>query len=605
LTGLSTLSLIAGLFIIYNTTSTGAVRRAAVMGELRLLGAKGSLLFRLLVIEAVILGALGSLLGMFGGIGLAHLLTGMVAESMGVIFQLRFPIERLTIDPAEQAGFLALGLGAAVFASYFAARRASRVEPLAMFRGELSAPPAPTSTGRLVASWTFLIILVSIALAIQVWRKSYVWGNLASALWYASYVVIAVPVVTWLAKPLHRILSRLFGMEGRFAVESLLRARTRTGITVAAVALMLALAITASTVATSFRKSVAAYFEEGFFAGDLIVSAASTEGGWLETPLPNRIVDELGALPGVRQLDSMRALFGQIYRGERIAIIALSDGFLTPERFGARWYVEGDAARASAQLRAGEGLDVSENLAERFGLHVGDPLELETPTGTLTLPIAGVIRDYVSDRGTVAMSRRLFIDRWKETSVNRVHVFLDPAVSGDEMRRRIVAQLGSQHRLRVLSLQELMQYQAGAVDRAFAFTHAIQLLILTVTVAGLVDLLVAGIVERRRELSLWQVIGADRRSVGRSIIVESATVGALGALLGAAIGLFTAWIWLRFNFRYLLGFSLDYHLPVAATAWYFVLVMAVTISVGYWAARYATSQSVLDGLRTESAPNLR
>jgi hypothetical protein len=50
-------------------------------------------------------------------------------------------------------------------------------------------------------------------------------------------------------------------------------------------------------------------------------------------------------------------------------------------------------------------------------------------------------------------------------------------------------------------------------------------------------------------------------------------VGGLGTVLGVAVGLVTAWIWVRFNFPYLLGFTLEYHPATAATAWYAVLAM--------------------------------
>jgi putative ABC transport system permease protein len=523
---------------------------------------------------------------------------------MGVIFQLRFPVERLSIDLIELVAIAMLGIAAAIFGSYFAARRASRVEPLDIIRPETSAAAGAVSVRRLTTWWITMICVAAVAIYLGVRWKSFVWGNLGSTLWNASVLVIAVPFVSWVGRPLHRLLSGLFGIEGRFAVEGLLRSRTRTGITVAAVALVLAVGITVSTLAMSFRQSVASYFEEGFFRGDLIVSAVATEGGWLETPLPGSLVDALGAMRGVRQVDSMRGLFGQMYRDERIAVVALSDGFLTPERFGSRWYLDGDPVGAAAALRAGEGANVSTNLADRFGLRVGDTIELDTPTGRLRLPISGVIHDYVSDRGTVAVGRRLFVDRWDDSSVNRIHLHLNAGVAPETVRQQIASELGTHHRLRVLSLQELIRYQAGAVDRAFAFTYAIQLLIVVVTIAGIVDLLIANIVERRRELSLWQVIGADRRRVERSIVLESATVGVLGTILGIGVGLVTAWIWVRFNFLYLLGFSLDYHFATMATVWYVVLVMSVTIGVGYWASRFATRQSVLDGLRVEPGPAL-
>ena len=100
--------------------------------------------------------------------------------------------------------------------------------------------------------------------------------------------------------------------------------------------------------------------------------------------------------------------------------------------------------------------------------------------------------------------------------------------------------LGNRYRLKILSVHELVKYHDDYVKRAFGFTDAIQLLVVVVTIAGILDLLTSSIVERRRELALWRVMVADDRAVRRSVIIESATIGMLGAALGTAVGFITA-----------------------------------------------------------------
>ena len=70
-------------------------------------------------------------------------------------------------------------------------------------------------------------------------------------------------------------------------------------------------------------------------------------------------------------------------------------------------------------------------------------------------------------------------------------------------------------------------------------------------------------------------------------------------VFGVVVGAVTAWIWLAFNFRYLLGYHLEHHLALVPTVWYVVLVMVMTVLAGYGAARRATRQSILDDIRTE------
>jgi putative ABC transport system permease protein len=599
LTGLSTLCLVAGIFIVYNTTSTGAVHRALVLAALRVAGAEVATLFRLLMLEALCLGGIGTFIGLVQGILLARMLTTMVTDSMGVIFQLRFPVQSLEVDFYEQAVIGLLGIGSAVFASYFAARRVAALDPLEVLRADMRSVVTPVRSTWLVTWWAILVGVSGVALVMEVQFKSIAWGNFGSTLWFASSIIVAIPLVSWVAAGLSRVLPRVFGPEGRVAAESLFRSPTRTGVTVSAIALVLTIAISVASIARSFRHSVNSYFGAGFLASDLVVSAVATEGGWLETPIPERLADEILKVPGVRGVDTLRILPGQIYRGERIAIAGCSDGLFDPARHPPSWYREGDAENAAQRIRAGEGARISTTLADLFDLHVGDELNLDTPTGRVTIGVAGVVPDYMSDRGGVGLSRRLLVKYWNDRSVNRISVFLEPGAELKDVRDRIGEKIGTRYRLKILSMRELTAYHEEMINRAFAFTDAIQLLLIVVTVAGILDLLLSAILERSRELALWRVIGADDGTVRRSVVIESATIGLMGTLLGVGVGLVTSWIWIGVNFRYLLGYHLEYHIALGMTLWYLALTMLMTVIAGYAAARRATRQPILEGVQIE------
>ena len=130
------------------------------------------------------------------------------------------------------------------------------------------------------------------------------------------------------------------------------------------------------------------------------MSSIATEGGWLETPIPQELGDQIGTIPGVRRVEAWRALLGEMYRGQRIGLLAMDDAILDPARYVAAWYVEGNpVSAAAAALRAGTGVNVSTSLADRFDLHAGMPITLDSPSGAVTLQIAGVVHDYLCDGG--------------------------------------------------------------------------------------------------------------------------------------------------------------------------------------------------------------
>jgi putative ABC transport system permease protein len=371
-------------------------------------------------------------------------------------------------------------------------------------------------------------------------------------------------------------------------------------VTVAAIAGVMTLAVTVASMTVSFRESVRGYFEEGgLLWADLVVSAVTTEGGWLETPLPDEVAAELQGVAGVQRVQAWRAVFGQMYRGRRIVLVGLDEGFFDPLLYGARWYVKGDPQGAAEALREGRGVNISAALADRFGLHVGASITLDSPTGPVSLPVMGIVRDYMSDQGAVVVNRRLLTQRWGERGVSRLNVYLESGAPITAVRARILDRIGDRYRVKILRPGEVIRYQAEAIDRAFRFTDAIRLLIIVVTVAGIWDLLIAAIVERRRELALWRVLGADERAVRRSIVIESATIGGLGGTLGLLLGFTTAVMWVRINYRYVLGYYLDFHFDAGATLWSLTLVMVMTALTGYVASFVALRQSIIEGIARE------
>ena len=98
LAAMSLLSLVVGMFLIYNTVSASVARRRREIGILRSLGVTRNEVRALFLGEAIVLGSIGAFLGLAGGLLLARLLVGAVAETISSLYVL-VNVKQLALDP--------------------------------------------------------------------------------------------------------------------------------------------------------------------------------------------------------------------------------------------------------------------------------------------------------------------------------------------------------------------------------------------------------------------------------------------------------------------------------------------------------------------------
>src|SRR4026209_1096349 len=119
---------------------------------------------------------------------------------------------------------------------------------------------------------------------------------------------------------------------------------------------------------------------------------------------------------------------------------------------------------------AGEGLMVSDNLAQLQGLKLGEMLEVPAPNGLIRLPIAGIVVDYSDQQGTILMDRSLFIRYWNDDSVNVFRVYMTQGADAAEVRQRILERYAGARQVFVLTNTELKRYILKIADQWFGLT---------------------------------------------------------------------------------------------------------------------------------------
>jgi putative ABC transport system permease protein len=248
---------------------------------------------------------------------------------------------------------------------------------------------------------------------------------------------------------------------------------------------------------------------------------------------------------------------------------------------------------------AGEGLMVSDNLAQLQNLHLGQIIEIPAPLGVIRLPIAGIVVDYSDQQGTILMDRSLFIRYWNDDSVNAFRLYLAPGAQVPEVKQRILATYAGQRQLFVLTNREVKAYILKVTDQWFGLTSVQIAIALLVAVLGIVNTLTVSITDRRRELGVLQAVGGLHGQIRRTIWLEAFSIAILGLALGYALGAIALYYILQIVHRDIAGMRLGYEFPFNVTLALIPTMLAAAFIAAVWPAESAVRGSLVEALEYE------
>jgi len=310
---------------------------------------------------------------------------------------------------------------------------------------------------------------------------------------------------------------------------------------------------------------------------------------------PWAIGETLKQIEGVGVLQSA-SVVRVPFRGNPIILVVTEIEILSKD---GRKVLAGDPQSMYRLTAAGQGVIAGDVLVKLKNLHLGEMLEIPSPSGTLRLPIVGIVEDYSDPKGALIIDRDLYLKNWKDSSVNIFYVFLKPGASGTVVRQRILDRLGGQAHLFVLTNQEVRDYVMKMMDQAFAMFYAQVVVAAFVAILGIVNTLTVSITDRRRELGVLQAVGALRNQVRHTIWMEAVCVAIIGLLMGSGLG--AVFInSMREIFRHdLMGANLPYEFPWRIVAIVFPVILASAFIAAIGPAESAVRGSLVESLAYE------
>ena len=508
------IAVFVGAFVIQNTFRITVAQRVRELALLRAIGATGSQVVRLVLIEAAVIAIIASALGVVAGIGVAELIkTAMDAGGLGI------PDGPLTVEMRTIVVSMLVGVIVTLFSAVLPARRAASIPPVAAM-SETSARTSPKSLRTRTIVGTAVTTAGAGAMALGLFLENGASLSLVAAGAVGLFIGMSV-LAPLIARPVARLLSTpMRGVTGKLARENTIRQPRRTASTASALMIGVALVAFTSIFAASIKSSITDTLE-GSFPADLAFASTNFTVG--VSPVA---VDEL------RQMEEF-AVVSPISTGYfEIDDVELNVAGVDPETVERVYQLD-----ASVPLSAlgDDGLLVFESALESNGWAVGDEITVSYDgAGESNVEIVGTFTD--ATFAQYVINDETFESRVGDNQITIAFARLAEGVPLEEGRVAAGAALAEFPNIDINTKSDQIAEAEAQVDQLVALFTGLLSLALVIALLGIANTLALSIVERTREIGLLRAVGMVRRQVRQMVRREAVITAIFGAVLGIVIG---------------------------------------------------------------------
>jgi putative ABC transport system permease protein len=585
---LSGMALFVGAYLIYNSFAMTVLERTREFGMLRTIGMTSRQITFQVILEAMILGIIGSTVGLGVGFilsrGLTRLMEVILVQNLS---QVRFPVQMLL------SSFF-VGLFVTIFAALIPAWQAGRISPLEALRVR-----SKVKEGWLIRhGWIVGIILLLVSFALLVLNPfpndpQFRAGSITVFGLFLG-ITLLIPVIVRFWEPLSRPVIRLvYGTSGGLGSRNIQRSRLRTTLTVAALIVGVSMVIMTKVITSSFAGDLTSWMD-GYIGGDIYITSS--------IPMRSDLADRIQSVNGVVSAVPIRYvnIQWQPPQSENETVTFMGFEPLDYVKVTNIIFSDPDTDTNSVirDMLENDAVLVSSVLAELHGLGEGDSVRLRTRSGYQSFPIAGVVVDFNNQgkviQGSWNTMRRFF-------RINDASIFLVKTDNPDQIAltgERIDELYGKRYKLSIIANQDVRDQAFNLLEQAFSMFDVTSLIAIAVASLGIINTLTISVIERTREIGMLRAIGMTARQVFVMILAEAGLIGILGAIFGILSGIMLSRV-ILFGMKAMAGYNLVFLVPQLWLLVTFIAALVISQFAALLPARRAVQTEILEALHYE------
>jgi putative ABC transport system permease protein len=532
----SLLAIFVGSFIIFDTFLVSVARRTREFGALRSVGVTKAQIITMILLEALLLGILGSLCGLL----LGYWISGFIVKALANV--IHTPLGQVKISSSALTMAFSLGLSVTILSAFYPALRAGRVSPLEALRQVfIERSHWFERFGWIIG--LFLIVVALILIFSPSGSQKITFYQLSAFPLLLGTTFVLPPLIGPLLLFLQKLCTPILGSEGKMAVANAGRNKGRTALTVMALAIGLMMIIGIESMSESYQKSIRQWIDTAIGA-DIFLHTKMSLGSEIGEVVPMKysLRKKIKRIKGVKYVSPIKFLKAEV-KGEKVLVIAVDQREF--DKVSETQFVKGKEREAKKALIRGGAVFISTALAQRHKFDIGDTLTLKTPQGAKRFKIVAIIVDYSHEKGTVRISWSDYQHFFGSNTVDSFDIKIREGMDVADVKADLEKHVANKLNLKVISAQEFKKEVELEIKRVFALLDAIVLISLAIGALAVINTISISVIERRRELGILRAVGFTKSQITRFILTEGGIIGLIGGLIGVIAGLFVAYLMLE------------------------------------------------------------
>jgi putative ABC transport system permease protein len=484
----SLIAILVGIFLLYSTVFISVVKRRTEIGILRSLGTDKKTVVLLFTIQGMLLGFIGSVIGILLGQIAAYFSVIAVEKTISTIYS-TVPVTEYFITKQDAFIALTLGLVVSLLASIIPSYEAAKIKPNESSReGSFEGKYRGYQKFFLLAGMLFICSGIGLSYVdyLHTPFEFPVLAYIGILLIIAGFAFVCPFYLSILLKVMRRPVERIFRAIGKITFGDMRGNIFRFSVAIMSVAISSALIIALLTLIFSLRSSLKGWINQ-YITADVYIKPDSCKSNYCYYPISDEVSTIVKGFPEVAGVDKFRALQLEFF-GKRVVA-----GFADIEvkrKYARKRYFEKGYDKILAEMESDEKVaGISEYLSIKYGIKKGDTIKLNTPRGIAEFTVNDIFSSYSTTSGFIYLDRKWLREFWGLDDSTQFSVYVKDGVDVDEFIYKLNGRLLPNYSLEIMNNQELRQKIMNIFNSSFAITYAIELIAIIVSLIGVVNTL--------------------------------------------------------------------------------------------------------------------